>query len=340
MDNKIKRILVVDDEVENIDVLYNILKNDYEVQAAKTGNQALKLAIDENPPDLILLDIMMPGMNGFDVCKKLKASYHTKEIPVIFVTAKGDEVDETKGFNLGAVDYITKPIRPSVVLTRIKTHLSLFNQQKHLEYLVKERTRELVDTRLKIIHRLGVAGEFKDNETGMHVIRMSKYAQILGLGLGMSNDESELLLNVVPMHDIGKIGIPDRILLKPGKLDEEEWKIMKSHTRIGAAILGDDHSEIIREAKSCALTHHEKWDGTGYPDGLKEKEIPLYGRIAAVTDVFDALTSERPYKSAWSIEKAVNYLKKEKARHFEPRLIDIFVEMLPKILEVKEQFIG
>ena len=338
MDNNRKQILIVDDIVENINVLFNVLKDDYEVVAAKNGNQALRLAVKENPPDLILLDVMMPELNGFEVCRILKETFSTKNIPVIFVTAKDDEVDEKKGFSLGAVDYITKPVRPYIVLTRVKTHLALSDQKKHLEDIVKERTRELEETRLKIIQKLGKAGEFKDNETGLHILRMSKYAQLIGIAMGMSADEAELLLNVVPMHDIGKIGIPDKILLKPGKLDSDEWKVMQSHAQIGADILGIDKSEILREARICALTHHEKWDGSGYPNGLKALEIPIYGRIAAVSDVFDALTSERPYKKAWSVKNAITLIISEKGKHFQPELIDVFNEILPEILKIKSKF--
>jgi cyclic di-GMP phosphodiesterase len=336
--NNRKRILIVDDIVENIDVLFNVLKDDYEVLAAKNGKQALKIAEKENPPDLILLDVMMPEIDGFEVCKILKETFSTKNIPVIFVTAKDDEIDENKGFAQGAMDYITKPIRPSVVLSRVKTHLALYDQKKHLEDMVKERTQELEETRLKIIRKLGKAAEFKDNETGLHVIRMSKYAHLIGKALDMSSDEAELLLNVVPMHDIGKIGIPDQILLKPGKLDVDEWDVIKTHTQIGADILGCDKSEILREARVCALSHHEKWDGSGYPEGLKGTDIPLYGRIAAVSDVFDALTSERPYKKAWSVEDAIQFMVSEKGKHFQSELVDVFLEILPDVLTIKNEF--
>lgn len=338
MDRARKQILVVDDIVENIDVLFNILKEDYDVLAAKSGYQALKLATKETPPDLILLDVMMPELDGFGVCRILKETFNTKNIPIIFVTAKDDEGDESNGFAIGAVDYITKPVRPSVVLARVKTHLALYDRKRNLEDLVRERTLELEDTRLKIIRKLGKAGEFKDNETGLHVIRMSKYAQLIGRAMGMSDDEAELLLNVVPMHDIGKIGIPDKILLKPGNLNAEEWKIMQTHTTIGADILGMDKSTILKEARVCAMTHHEKWDGSGYPNGLKGTDIPLYGRIAAISDVFDALTSERPYKNAWSVDDTMEMIESEKGKHFQPELVDILKETLPEVQKIKNKY--
>ncbi|MGL1894512.1 MAG: response regulator [Spirochaetaceae bacterium] len=341
MNTNKQQILIVDDINTNLQVLYNILKDDYEVLFAKNGIQALKI-INNNSvkPDLILLDVMMPEMDGFEVCRKLKQSFFTKNIPIIFVSAKDEDVDEETGFGLGAVDYIAKPVRPAVVLARVKTHLLINDQKKHLEDIVKERTNELENTRLKIIRRLAKAGEFKDNETGMHVIRMSKYAQLLAKKIGMSDEESKLLLNVAPMHDIGKIGIPDHILLKKGPLDAEEWNIMKKHAQIGYDILGEADADIISEAKNCAITHHEKWDGSGYPNGIKGEDIPIYGRIVGVSDVFDALTSERPYKKAWSVEKALELLIQEKGKHFDPDLIDKFLEIIPEILKIKEEFKG
>lgn len=330
-----KKVLIVDDITENIDVLYNLLKESYEIYAAKSGQKALELIENGYIPDLILLDVMMPEMDGFEVCKKLKNQYSTKNIPIIYVTAKDDEYDEKMGFSLGAVDYITKPVKPSVVMARVKTHISLYNQKQHLEDLVENRTLELEETRLKLINRLAKAGEFKDNDTGLHVLRMSRYAQKLALATGMSQGEADLLMNTIPMHDIGKIGIPDNILLKPGKLTPEEWEIMKGHSQIGADILGEDNTEIIREARICALTHHEKWNGTGYPNGLKGKEIHIYGRIAAIVDVFDALTSKRPYKEAWEISAALDYMKNEKGSHFDPELLDTFMNIFPEILNIK-----
>lgn len=333
-----KRILVVDDKTENIDVLFNILSGEYEVLAATGGRQALDLLKEMPLPDLILLDIVMPDMDGLSVCWELKRSVKTKNIPIIFVTSRGEEIDETLGLSLGAVDYLAKPVSPPVVLSRIKTHLALYDQKKHLEDLVKERTRELRDTQLKIIHTLAKAGEFKDNETGMHVIRMSHYAQLLGIRIGLPKSETDLIFQIVPMHDIGKIGIPDRILLKPGSLTPEERKTMETHVYIGADILGDDNCEVISEARVCALSHHEKWDGTGYPKGLKGSEIPMYGRITAVADVFDALCSDRPYKKAWPVKKAVDYLIEQKDKHFDPVLVDAFTEILPEIMKIMETF--
>jgi len=330
-------VLVVDDATENIDVLNGILSDLYSVKVAINGMMALKIA-QKMKPDLILLDIMMPGMDGYEVCTKLKSNIETEKIPVIFVTAKDQTVDEAHGFEVGAVDYITKPVSPPVVLARVKTHLSLYDQKRTLETMVKERTQELDESRLEIIRRLGRAAEYRDNETGMHVIRMSKYSQLIALEIGLDDTQAELILNASPMHDVGKIGIPDNILLKPGKLTNEEFDIIKKHCEYGSNIIGDHSSEILKIAKEIAISHHEKWNGRGYPNYLKGEDIPLVSRIAAVADVFDALTSIRPYKKAWTVEDAVALIKKESGEHFDPRIVNAFIKVLPEILKVKKQF--
>lgn len=318
-------LLLVDDEPTNLRVLRTVLQEQYRLLFAKSGEEALQL-VQKEQPDLILLDVMMPGLTGFDVCARLKANPATSAIPVIFVTALKDEMDETKGFEVGAVDYITKPISPAVVRARVKTHLSLVQAQ------------ELKQTRLQVIQRLGRAAEYKDNETGLHVMRMSHYAQILALAYGFSEQKAEDLLHAAPMHDIGKIGIADNILLKPGKLTPEEYKEMQKHPLIGAEIIGDCESDLLKMAKAVALYHHEKWDGTGYPYGLSGEQIPLEARIVALSDVFDALTSARPYKQAWSIEETLQHIKQQKGLHFEPRLVDLLDENLQQILEIKQRW--
>ena len=328
-------ILIVDDIPDNIDVLNGILHDDYQIKVAINGERALKIASGENPPDLILLDVMMPGRDGYEVCRRLKENIATRNIPVIFVTAKSEVEDETEGFALGAVDYITKPVSPPLVKARVKTHLALYDQNRALELKVRERTRELRETRLEIIQRLGVAAEYKDKETGEHIMRMSSFCRLIAKATGMSDEEAELIYNASPMHDVGKIGIPDRILLKPGKLDADEWEIMKTHTTIGAKIIGDHPSELLQSARIIALTHHEKWDGSGYPFAKKGEEIHPYGRISALADVFDALTSKRPYKEAWSFEEAVDEIIKGKGTHFDPFYLDAFLQVLPEIKRIK-----
>jgi putative two-component system response regulator len=331
-------VLVVDDVPINIDVLDGVLNQDYKVKAAINGERALEIAHSKEPPDLILLDIMMPGIDGYEVCRRLKADIATRKIPVIFVTAMGEVEDETKGFKVGAVDYITKPISPPIVKERVKTHLALYDQNLVLEQKVKERTIELNKTRLEIIQRLGVASEYKDEETGLHIVRMSYYSQLIARAAGMGEDEAELLLNAAPMHDVGKIGIPDKILTKPGKLDAQEWEVMKTHTTIGVEILGKDPSELLSTARIIALTHHEKWNGAGYPKGLSTEEIHKYGRIVAIADVFDALTSKRPYKEAWSFEKAVDEIKKSAGTHFDPAYADAFLNTIPQVMNIYDQY--
>lgn len=339
MVNNIKQtILVVDDNPDNIDVLTGILKPYYKVKASISGHVALKIAQAKQKPDLILLDIMMPEIDGYEVCQKLKENPLTRNIPVIFVTAKTEIEDEQKGFELGAVDYITKPVSMPLVLARIKTHLALYDQQRELESQVIQRTEQIEETRAEIIKRLGRAAEYKDNETGMHVIRMSYYSRFLAEQIGVDPQWAELLFNAAPMHDIGKIGIPDRVLLKPGKLDAEEWAIMQKHVEYGGDILGNHDSELLSLAREVALGHHEKWNGKGYPKGLKGDEIPLSARIVAIADVFDALTSERPYKAAWPIDKVINLLEEESGEHFDPALVPEFLKCLPKVKDIMEEY--
>lgn len=319
------QLLVVDDEPANLQVLRHILQEDYRLLFAKDGAKALELAAREKP-ELILLDVMMPGMTGYEVCAQLKATPATSTIPVIFVTALADVEDEAQGFAVGAVDYITKPVSPAIVKARVRTHLSLV------------RVEELRETRLQIVQRLGLAAEYKDNETGLHVIRMSHYSRVLALAAGFSEAQAEELLNAAPMHDVGKIGIPDAVLRKPGKLDGEEWEVMKQHAQIGADIIGEHPSGLLRMAREIALNHHEKWDGSGYPRGISGAEIPVEARIIAIADVFDALTSERPYKKAWPVEEAVQLLREQSGRHFDPELVELFLGQLPAILEIKERW--
>lgn len=319
------KLLLVDDEPTNLQVLRQVLQDDYRLFFAKDGDKALELAARECP-DLILLDVMMPGMTGYEVCSRLKQSEATAAIPVIFVTALVDVDDEARGFEVGAVDYITKPISPPIVRARVRTHLSLV------------RVDELKATRLQIVQRLGLAAEYKDNETGLHVIRMSHYSRVLALAAGFSEQAADDLLNAAPMHDVGKIGIPDAILQKNGKLDDAEWQVMRSHAQIGADIIGEHPSGLLQMARSIALTHHEKWDGTGYPNGLKGEDIPLTGRIVAIADVFDALTSVRPYKAAWSVEEALELLRRESGKHFDPQLVELFLGCMPEVLAIKERW--
>lgn len=345
MNNRNPLILIVDDNQMNLKVLGTILmEENYEVSLAENGKEALE-EVSANPPDLILMDVMMPVMNGFEAARILKSNDKTKEIPVIFITAINEEADEAEGFTIGAADYITKPIKGVVVKARVKAHLEIHNSKRLLEQKVRERTeelykknRELEETRFEIIKRLGKAAEFKDNETGNHIIRMSRISSIIAEGFGLNKSECELILQASPMHDIGKIGIPDMILLKKGKLNSEEWSIMQTHVKLGIEILRGNNSKLLNAAVEIASAHHEKWDGRGYPNGLKGEDIPLYGRICAIADVFDALTSKRPYKEAWSVDEAVKFINAEKGKHFQPELVDIFNLKLEEISSITSRF--
>ncbi len=329
-------ILVVDDTPENIDLLSEVLCDDYRIRVATSGERALKIVYSDDPPDLILLDIMMPGLSGLEICRRLKANPDRRRIPIIFVTAMSSVEDERIGLETGAVDYITKPISPPIVKARVRTHLALYDQSRELERMVRQRTYELMTTRQQIIRRLGRAAEFKDNETGNHVLRMSHYARLIAEHCGLGSEATSILFNTAPMHDIGKIGIPDSILLKPGKLTTEEWKIMFQHPIMGAEIIGKHENDLLETARIIALTHHEKWDGSGYPQGLKGDSIPLEGRIVAIADVFDALVSERPYKKPVPLDDALAYMDSQAGIDFDPMLMQAFKAALPEILRIRE----
>lgn len=319
------KILIVDDEPTNLRIMRQVLDDDYRLSFAKNGEDAIQLA-NNDMPDLILLDIMMPGMTGYEVCTLLKKQTLTLNIPVIFVSALNDDIDEIKGFESGAVDYIFKPIRPAIVRARVKNHLSLV------------RAEQLKITHIQIIERLGRAAEYKDNETGLHVLRMSHVSKLLALKLGLGEAFADELLQAAPMHDIGKIGISDAIILKPGKLDESEFKEMQRHPEIGAEILGNSESSLLKLAKSVALYHHEKWDGTGYPKGLKGEEIPIEARIVAVADVYDALTNKRPYKEAWSVDETLAYFKSQSGKHFDATIVSALLNAIDDVIALVKQW--
>lgn len=338
-------VLVVDDTPQNLEVASRILREHYRALIALDGSTALQLAAADRPPDLILLDVMMPGMSGYDVCRQLKRSERTRRIPVIFLTALTESGHEEAAFEAGAVDFIPKPFQPATLLARVRTHVLLGAQERHLSALVESRTqelqartRELEQTRLEVIRRLGRAAEYKDDDTGLHVIRMSHYTRLLAAAAGFGDDRADLLFNAAPMHDIGKIGIPDQILQKPGPLTESEWVQMRRHPAIGAGILGRQRSELLETARVVALTHHERWDGSGYPRQRAGEDIPIEGRIVAIADVFDALTSKRPYKDEWPIEHAVKYLREHAGLHFDPELVPRFVELLPEVRRIKAAY--
>lgn len=343
---KNSKILVVDDNPSNVLLLEALLQQeDYLNVSSTTDSTVVKDLHNAHDYDLILLDIQMPKLNGFQVMELLKEDHDSDDyLPVLVLTAQTDMETRLRALDLGARDFVTKPFQHAEVLQRIHNSLEiryLYKQQKEYSHTLEEKvfdaTSELRKSQLDIIRCLGRAGEYRDNETGEHVIRMSKSCQALALAIGLSEKEAEEILYASPMHDVGKIGIPDNILLKPGKLTPDEWAVMQTHAQLGAEILADNESEMIQLAKTIALSHHEKWDGSGYPNSLSGEAIPLVGRIAAVCDVFDALTSWRPYKKAWSVEDAISFLEENSGSHFDPNLVPKFLEILPQVLSIREE---
>lgn len=331
------RVLVVDDTEANIDILVDTIESDYDVSVAMDGEGALEIVAEE-APDLILLDIMMPGMDGYEVCKRLKSDKKTKKIPIIFLTAMTEEQDEARGLALGAVDYVTKPFSPELIKSRVRNHLKLKLHRDHLEMLVKKRTRELEKSYRSAIFMLGEAGHYNDTDTGVHIWRMASYSAAIAEYLGWDSDKVELLSLAAPMHDTGKIGIPDGILKKPAKLDKEEWQIMQTHSEVGYRILCQSDAPLFSLASEVALYHHEKWDGSGYPKGLKGEKIPESARIVAIADVFDALTMKRPYKEPWPMEDAFAEIDKCAGSHFDPALVACFMEIKEEIVNIKNKW--
>jgi putative two-component system response regulator len=352
-------VLVIDDTPDNLSLVSGLLKDLYKVKVANSGERGLKIASADGAPDLILLDIMMPGMDGYEVCRRLKADPKTADIPVIFLTAKSQIEDEQMGLEIGAVDYITKPISPPIVLARVATQITLKaaadflrDQNIFLEREVQKRTREAQVLQDVTILAMASLAETRDNETGNHIRRTQNYVKALATELqshphyGPMLDDAtvELLYKSAPLHDIGKVGIPDAVLLKPGKLTAEEFEIMKTHTTLGrdailaAERLMDTPSSFLRLAREIAHFHQEKWDGSGYPEGLRGEAIPLSARLMAVADVYDALISARVYKPAFSHEVAVNIIAEGRDKHFDPELVDAFLRVQEEFRNIARRF--
>lgn len=340
------RILIVDDNPVNISLLEQILNmNGYSNVESTTDPELVIPLYEKNIYDLVVLDLNMPIVDGFEVMKLLSNIIEEDYLPVIVITAMTDQDVCKRSLSMGARDFITKPFDHMEVSYRIFNMLEVrtlykqhYEQEKILEKKVKNRTLLLEKSNMDMIRRLGQASEHRDNETGMHILRMSMACEKLTLAIGLDEQFAKNMLTASPLHDLGKIGIPDNILLKNGKLDDEEWTIMKTHTTIGFDLLNNHASEIVVLAQSIALNHHEKWDGSGYPHGLKGKEIPIEARIASICDVFDALTSVRPYKKAWPVEKVVNYIRDNSGLYFDPEITDLFIQIIPELIELRKKY--
>ena len=354
-----KSVLVVDDSPDNLTLMSQLLKDTYQVKVANSGERALKIARTERPPDLILLDIMMPVMSGYEVCQELKSDPVTADIPVIFLTAMTAAEDEKKGFDLGAVDYILKPISPPIVLARVKAHLHikatadfLKDKAAFLESEVAKRTREIAVIQDVTTQALASLAETRDNETGNHIRRTQHYIRALALRMSqqprfaaeLTPQQIEIIFKSAPLHDIGKVGIPDRILLKPGRLDPDEYEIMKTHAVLGKDAITRAEQQLGKEvpflscAKQIAWAHHERWDGKGYPRRLQGADIPLPARLMSVADVYDALISKRVYKDGMPHETAAAIILEGRGTQFDPDAVDTFAEIAAEFQQIAARF--
>ncbi|MCZ8221015.1 MAG: two-component system response regulator [Acidovorax sp.] len=352
-------VLVVDDTPDNLSLMSDLLRTDYKVKLAPNGERALQIVAGESKPDLILLDIMMPDMDGYEVLRRLQFNPDTEDIPVIFLTAMSAADDESIGLELGAVDYITKPINPAIVMARVRNHLQLKRARDYLahhnhvlEEEVASRTRALAELQDATIRAMASLAETRDNETGNHIRRTQHYVETLARHLQnhprfkeeLTDTNIETIFKSAPLHDIGKVGIPDRILLKPGKLTPEEFEIMKTHTTLGRDAIVAAESDttqdnpFFRYAKEITYSHQEKWDGSGYPEGLMGNNIPLSARLMAVADVYDALISERVYKAAFTHEAAVEIIRDGRASHFDPDMVDAFLVLSEEFRRIAQRF--
>ena len=342
------KILIVDDVLENIQVAMNILREDgYDFSYAQDGNEALKL-MQNNEFDLILLDVMMPEVDGYEVCSRMQDDPRLQEIPVIFLTARADVDSMTRGFEVGGVDYIVKPFHANELLARVKTHYELYSAKKILKHnnlslqkkveLERERIlTELEDSQKEMIYILTELVESISDETGKHIRRVAEYSRLLAhYHKAISEEDAETIFHASPMHDIGKMAIPESILHKDGPLTEEEFKIMQTHTTKAHEYLQKANRKIMKAADIIAYQHHEKWNGNGYPQGLKGESIHIFGRIVALADVFDALTHKRVYKDAWSIEDAVKYIIEHSETQFDPYLVEIFEANVDEFISISK----
>ena len=352
-------VLVVDDTPDNLSLMSGLLKDRYRVKVANNGEKAIKIVQGDSPPDLILLDIMMPGLSGYDVCQILKADPATRDVPIIFLTAMTATEDEKKGLEMGAADFITKPVNPPIVLARVATHLQikaaadfLKDQNAYLDAEVARRGRELAAIQDVTILAMASLAETRDNDTGNHIRRTQNYIKVLAEHLKtherfrffLTEKNIDMLYKSAPLHDIGKVGIPDRILLKPGRFEPHEMEIMKTHCKLGRDAIqhAEDQLglevEFLKYAKEIAYGHQEKWDGSGYPEGLAGDAIPISARMMAVADVYDALISRRVYKEGMPHEKAVRIIAEGRGTHFDPDITDAFLALADRFNEIAQRF--
>jgi putative two-component system response regulator len=340
------KVLIIDDSEINLTLIKALVLKLGECEPVLYDNPLQALAwCREQVPDLVIVDYMMPDMDGLKFIAAFRALHGRDEVPVLMITANDQREVRYEALRGGANDYLTKPIDRVEFSARVRNMLSLRTGQKflsdraqHLASLVDEQTREIRQREQELIFRISRAAEFRDPETGAHIQRMAHYSRAIALGLGLDSAVQKLILEAAPMHDVGKIGIPDYILLKPGKLTHEEFEVMKGHAKLGYELLKDSGSEVLRAGAQVAISHHEKFDGTGYPHGLKGNDIPLFGRIVAVADVFDALTSERPYKKAWSLEEACRYLEEGRGKHFDPLCVEALLAEWDLVLDTRQRF--
>lgn len=341
-----RQVLIVDDNATNLTLFRHLLKKIEDIEPVCFSDPLDAITwCESHEPDLVLLDYMMPGMDGLAFILRFKTIFEHQTIPIIMVTADTESDVRNQALNLGAYDFLNKPVDKLELLARVRNLLALRESQRALSdraaWLASEVKKATADIRARereMVLRLSKAAEHRDPETGQHLLRMANYSRLIAAELGLSPDEQEIILDAAPMHDIGKVATPDAVLLKPGKLTESEFLVMKQHAENGYTILSDSESRLIAVAATMALTHHEKFDGSGYPKGLKGEDIPLYGRIVAVADVFDALTSPRPYKRAWTLEEASQFLKENSGSHFDPQCVEAFFNVWDAVLAIHARY--